>query len=272
MYGHGSNLEEIFLELARNSFKGCLETNTNKDEHISAMERGLGRDWISRVNLLLCCLKTGDENEKREVELGLRFLLLGHHALTVPQHNTAVSALFYEFPTQIIQMICETLTGVLTNFSQLSIPWATSMVWEAVNYSTARLTRSAFLAEGLRKLREYYPAWIFKTVNGVRLVARDKFTGLKRTYPHNRVSVRAPIVVHTNAIQVERGLTVAGSGDDLADSFLGSLVLFMKCKMERTGSIHARCGLFVRSWFVKITDLWSHLRPLFLSTWAQPFE
>lgn len=64
MYGNCRNDTEMDLEMAHEQFKTCREVNNNKDAHISSMERSTGRDWISRVTMLLCCFKNGDKEER----------------------------------------------------------------------------------------------------------------------------------------------------------------------------------------------------------------
>ena len=52
MYGHGSLCSELLLEHTHQLFKGWLQRNTHPWAHITAMEKALEKDWMSRLSSL----------------------------------------------------------------------------------------------------------------------------------------------------------------------------------------------------------------------------
>lgn len=76
-FGHGLVLSELVLEMVHRVFKTWIETNTNPNSHITAMEQALSLDWTFRIRTLLQMRERGESKQQLYASAVLRRLLLG---------------------------------------------------------------------------------------------------------------------------------------------------------------------------------------------------
>ena len=192
-FGHARNCSEMVLESTHRSFKRWLETNTNANAHITAVERTLLRDWMNRVHGLYIQSTKGDEEMKVRTERGLLRLLVGQDALTMDRSRRGATEFVTEFHTAMDEAFREPVLDELPSTDQWSDMGASAYAWELSNDVDSSGEESETLEDGLKLVEDWY------TCNGVedvdlsecavaKYMATDSMSGSRRAYAYHKVT------------------------------------------------------------------------------------
>jgi len=192
-YGHARNCSEMVLEMMHRTFKQWLETNTNADAHITAVERALARDWLGRLYSLYDCWSTADKQERACAELGLRRLILGEESVLLDDSEPEVETFLNDFRASLRMAMREPVLSQLQFNGNSHVTWNASSSWEVAKPLCEKRPENLELFINL-VCQEYNVGTRavksrFKFYEMMRLVATSKYGRRKRAYPHNTVQI-----------------------------------------------------------------------------------
>jgi len=193
-YGHARNCSEMVLEMMHRTFKQWLETNTNADAHITAVERALTRDWLGRIYSLYECWSTADKKERACAEVGLRRLILGEESVVLDESEPEVATFLNDFRACLRLAMREPVLSQLQFNGNSHVTWNISCSWEVAKplLYDQRPEHADVFINLVSKEYDVYSGAVksrFKFFKMMRLVATSKYGRRKRAYPHNTVQV-----------------------------------------------------------------------------------
>ena len=233
-FGHGRNCSEMVLEQVHRHFKGSLEKNTHAHSHLTAMDKAVSRDWLSRLHVLVSIWQEGAVDDREKAEMGLRRLLLGEEALEIDDTERSAAELMHSFRESLKQAFEEPVASQLALSAQGCVHYRSTSMWEVVTrldvddndselHGPLLRLRDMMALDDSRSTTDEHcqPFNVYRTA---RFVTENGFGGRLRCYPFNTLERGCAVSV----VVVNDGTVVEASGN--GDGVLSVFAINAVCK------------------------------------------
>ena len=193
IFNHARNCSELILEMVHRSFKDWLQENRNSDAHLTAVENGAAKDWMSRILILHKMWTNGTCDDKRMADLGLRRLLLGRDVVDLDESRADYTDILRCFHERLTDCFREPVSLLLNHCGGVSTSIHDSFHWTGV--INKNMERSELIDSAVLILRDVSPSTVldFSEEIGVcrmaQFVSADPYGGRQRSYPHHSVCI-----------------------------------------------------------------------------------
>ena len=192
-FGHARNCSEMALESEHRNFKRWLEKNSHADAHLTAVERSLLKDWLSRCHGLYMQW-TNENGELRErAERGLLRLLLGTEAMAMDPKRQGAPEFLEQFRTAMKDAFQDPVLKEMPSSDQCAALGSTAYAWETAEVISDEERSGTTLQEGLKLLENWYACNGMHEVDLIpcrtaKYMVTESVCRERRSHAYNRVT------------------------------------------------------------------------------------